>query len=112
MKNSSKQRFPIARKVFQLAGKARANWLLRHQTRFSFWIHMVGIPMAIVGLIGFAVMPWEIALGLFFAGYLLQWIGHMFEGNDVGELIPLKRALGLNAISIAPQFQTNKESPK
>jgi len=26
------------------------------------------------------------------------------EGNDVGELIPLKRALGLPVVSVAPQY--------
>ncbi|CAN5617564.1 hypothetical protein BH11PLA2_BH11PLA2_19150 [soil metagenome] len=98
--------FPIAKKVLRLAGKARRNWLLRHQTAFSYWIHMLGIPLALAGLIAFVFVDWPYALAAFLTGYLLQWIGHQYEGNDVGELIPFKKLLGLKTVSIAPQFQS------
>jgi hypothetical protein len=81
----SRERFPIARRVLRLARRARLNWLQRHQTRFSFGIHMIGIPLAFSGL------------GLLF---VLR-----YEGNDVGELIPIKRLLGMPVVAIAPQFQ-------
>jgi hypothetical protein len=42
-------------------------------------------------------------VGALAVGYLLQWIGHRIEGNDVGELIPLKRLLGLPVVAIAPR---------
>ena len=39
--------FPIARKLIAFAGRARRNWLLRHQNGFNFAIHMIGIPLAL-----------------------------------------------------------------
>ncbi len=97
--------FPIACKLWALGMKARRNWLLRHQHPFNFWIHLLGIPLAFAGLVMLFVAPWEWAAGAIVGGYFLQWVGHRVEGNDVGELIPFKRALGLKAVSIAPQYQ-------
>jgi hypothetical protein len=97
-------RFPIARRLFRFAKSARRNWLLRHQTAFNFWIHMLGIPLAMAGVPLLFFLPWYWGVGAIVAGYVLQWIGHRVEGNDVGELIPLKRLLGLPTVSIAPQF--------
>jgi hypothetical protein len=95
--------FPIARRLLRFAGRARRNWLLRHQNAFNFWIHMIGIPLAFAG-IPLLFWQWEWGVGAIAVGYLLQWVGHRVEGNDVGELIPLKRLLGLPAVSIAPQY--------
>lgn len=93
------------------------NWLERHQHPTSFWLHMVGIPIAVSGailglvqLIGALSEPalwalWWRPLGLLFVGYLLQWIGHRIEGNDVGELIPIKKALGLPYVAVSPRYQ-------
>ena len=44
------------------------------------------------------------ALGLFLGGYALQFVGHWVEGNDVGELIPIKKALGLPYVAISPRY--------
>ena len=98
--------FPIARKLFGFASRARRNWLERHQNAFNFWIHMVGIPLALAGLPMLFVLDWYWGLGAIVAGYLLQWIGHKVEGNDVGEFIPVKKLLGLPYIAIAPQFSS------
>ncbi|WP_439625345.1 Mpo1-like protein [Gemmata sp.] len=96
--------FPIARKLFRFAKRARRNWLPRHQNAFNFWIHMVGIPVAVAGVPLLFVADWEWGAGALALGYLLQWVGHRVEGNDVGELIPLKRLLGLPVVAIAPQY--------
>jgi len=96
-------RFPLARKVVAFAGRARRNWLARHRVPFNFWIHMVGIPLAVAGLPLLALTEWYWGVGAITVGYLLQWIGHCVEGNDVGELIPIKRLLGLPVVAIAPQ---------
>jgi hypothetical protein len=98
-------RFPIARKLLAFAGRARQNWLARHQNAFNFWIHMVGIPLAVVGLPLLVVAPWYYGAGAIGAGYFLQWLGHRVEGNDVGEFIPVKRLLGLPVVAIAPRYQ-------
>ena len=99
-----RERFPIARKLLRFAGRARRNWLERHQHPVSFWLHMVGIPMALVAApVLLFVRPWYWGVGAFVGGYVLQWVGHRIEGNDVGELIPLKRALGLPVVAVAPR---------
>ena len=82
-------------------GKVLHNWMLRHQNRTSFALHMVGIPMTMVA-IGFLVAgSWQWFLGLFIAGYALQFIGHAIEGNDAGELILIKKAIGAPYVDIA-----------
>lgn len=101
--------FPIARKLFRIAKRARRNWVDRHQNSFNFWIHMLGIPVAVAGILLLFIEDWYWGVGAIVAGYLLQWIGHQVEGNDVGELIPLKRMLGLPVVAIAPQYQTAQQ---
>ncbi|MDB5306830.1 MAG: hypothetical protein JWO38_1032 [Gemmataceae bacterium] len=101
-------RFPIARKLLAFAGRARRNWLDRHRNRFNFWIHMLGIPLACAGIPLLFVVEWYWGVGAIVGGYLLQWIGHRVEGNDVGEFIPVKKLLGLSYVSIAPP----QSSPK
>lgn len=95
--------FPIARRAWRFAKKARANWLERHQHPFNYAIHLFGIPMALVGIVLLFVFPWYWGVGLFVLGYLFQFLGHWVEGNDVGELIPIKRALGLPVVAIVPR---------
>ena len=96
--------FPLARKSIAFAGRARRNWLLRHQNSFNYWIHMFGIPLAVLGVGLLFLTPWYWGIGAIVVGYLLQWLGHQVEGNDVGEFIPIKRLLGLPVVAIAPQF--------
>lgn len=96
-------RFPIARRLIAFAGRARRNWLERHQLPFNFWVHMVGIPLALTGVVLLVLTDWYWGLSALVAGYFLQWIGHRAEGNDVGELIPLKRLLGLPVVAVAPR---------
>src|SRR5437763_6049031 len=80
------------------------NWRQRHRNPFNFWIHMIGIPLAVAGVVLlFAVQPWYWGVGAFVLGYLLQYIGHRVEGNDVGEWAAIKRALGLPYVGIAPR---------
>ena len=97
--------FPIARKMHSFAGRARHNWLERHQNAFNFWIHLLGIPLALAGVPLLFVADWYWGVGAIAMGYVLQWIGHCVEGNDVGEFIPVKKLLGLPSLAIAPQFQ-------
>lgn len=95
-------RFPIARRLLGFAARARRNWLDRHRVPFNFWVHMVGIPLALAGVPLLFLAPWYWGVGAIVAGYFLQWLGHSVEGNDVGELIPIKRALGMKTVAIAP----------
>ena len=106
---AQRQNFPIARAILRFAKKARGNWLERHQLPFNFWIHMIGIPLALVGLVLLFIEPWW-GLGGLVVGYLLQYIGHRAEGNDVGEWAGIKRLLGLPCVSISPRWQQSAET--
>src|SRR6476659_6107638 len=86
------------------------NWLERHQHPFNFAIHLLGIPLAFAGIVLFFYVPWPWALAAFVGGYVLQWIGHRVEGNDMGEWAGVKRLLGLPYVAIAPgRRQTSAE---
>lgn len=83
-------------------------WMVRHQHPFNFWIHMVGIPLTILPLPLplldlFDLSLWLTAYGLIFFGFFLQFVGHLVEGNDMGELILLKKCLGWEYVGVAPR---------
>lgn len=91
------------------------NWLERHQTSISFWLHMVGIPLTIafipLALYQLAIWRWDLwwrPTLLLAIGYLLQWLGHLYEGNDMGEVIVIKKLLGRPYVAVAPQFSAGK----
>lgn len=89
-------------------------WRARHQHPFNFAIHLVGIPLAVAGLIAFFVLPWGswyVGVGLCLLGYVLQYLGHRVEGNDLGEWAGIKRLLGWPYVSIAPQYQNQHTLP-
>ena len=82
------------------------NWRERHQVPFNFWIHLIGIPMTLVGIGLLFALPWNEwywGVGVFILGYVLQFIGHCVEGNDMGEWAGIKRLLGLPYVAIAPR---------
>lgn len=88
---------------------AWANWLLRHQHPISLILHAVAIPMlplagvlAVVQLAQEAWHLWWRPVLIFSLSYVLQWIGHRIEGNDMGEVILIKRMLGRPYVAIAP----------
>jgi hypothetical protein len=92
------------------------NWIERHQNRVSFWLHMTGIPLTIasVALAGvqLADSRWDLwwrPVLLLMVGYLLQWVGHTIEGNDMGEVILIKKLLGKPYIAISPKSAKRNE---
>jgi uncharacterized membrane protein YGL010W len=57
-----------------------------HEHPINKWMHKFGIPMIALSLL--LVIPsifisrlWIVALGLFVVGWVLQFIGHYFEGK-------------------------------
>jgi hypothetical protein len=80
-------------------------WRLRHQLPFNFYLHLVGIPLALSSIPLLLWLPWWWCLGQFVLGYLLQWVGHRAEGNDVGEWAAIKRLLGLPYVGVAPRWK-------
>ncbi len=99
------QRRPIRRAL----RRALANWLERHQHPFNRRIHFLGIPLALVAApLLLLLLPWDEwywAAAAFVAGYLLQWLGHRVEGNDVGEWAAVKRWLGWPYVAISPRWR-------
>jgi len=85
-------------------------WLERHQHPVSLGLHIVGIPMTIAALVvgGFQLAEgrwdlWWRPVVLLVGGFFLQWIGHCIEGNDMGEIILIKRRLGKPYIAVVPR---------
>lgn len=94
-----------------------SKWLERHQHPVSLLLHLIGIPLTIAAVVlaGVQLVQWRWDLwwrptGLFLAGYVLQWVGHLIEGNDMGELILVKRWLGRPYVAIAPGRQNKSEA--
>ena len=72
-----------------------ADWRKRHHNPASFWLHMAGIPACFVAApILLILREWWMALALFVAGYALQFIGHLIEGNRSGEEMLWRRLTG------------------
>lgn len=73
-----------------LAGKSWNAWIadyaLSHQNRVNQLTHLVGIPMIAVSLPMMLLSIfigglWSWAIGLFIVGWILQFVGHAFEGK-------------------------------
>jgi hypothetical protein len=86
-----------------------ADWMARHRDPTSFVLHMFGIPPTILGvlLIPVYVMLVSIpiflfALALFVGGYLIQFLGHMVDWTEPGEIAYLRRKFGWSYAKIAP----------
>ena len=57
------------------------------------------------GLVLLIYFPWYWGVSTSVLGFVLQWIGHRAEGNDVGEWAAIKRLLGLPYVGIAPRWK-------
>lgn len=57
----------------------------------------------IVSLVFAWQLKWDWALGAFVLGYVLQFVGHAIEGNDAGETILVKKALGMPYVAVIPR---------
>jgi Protein of unknown function (DUF962) len=67
------------------------DYFSRHTNNWNRALHVVGVPLApFLFLYLLATGQLYRAAAAFVAGYLLQWIGHTIEGNEVGEVILAK----------------------
>ncbi len=80
------------------------NWLERHRHPASFLLHLVGIPLTIVGVllspIALISGSWPIlgfSLGLFVGGYAFQLLGHVVDRSEPGEWTAIKSRLNRRA---------------
>ena len=97
---------PPRRPVLNFLKRRLGNWLARHRLPFNLYIHLIGIPLAVTGLVLLFVpgVPWYWGVAGLFVGYLLQYLGHRAEGNDVGEWAGIKRLLGLPYVGVSPRW--------
>lgn len=51
-----------------------------HQNKINRALHAIGIPTIVISLPLF-FWKWKIALALFIGGWILQFVGHLFEGK-------------------------------
>lgn len=65
--------------------------------------------MVVVQLLDGAWNLWWRPVGLFVISYLLQWVGHFIEGNDMGELILIKKLLGKPYVAVAARYEQTNE---
>ena len=54
---------------------------------------------------------WWRPAGLVVLSYVLQWVGHWIEGNDMGEVIVVRKWLRKPYVAISPRFQVRATCP-
>ena len=73
-----------------MGGRTWESWIDEysesHQNPINKLTHKIGIPMIALSLVlipasFFISGMWRVSLGLFVVGWVLQFIGHYFEGN-------------------------------
>ena len=96
-----------------------SNYLQRHQHPACLALHIVGVPLTVAAVV-LAVWQleqwrwdlWYRPMLLLAVGYLLQWIGHRIEGNDLGEVVLIKKLLGRPYKAISPRHEAAPESDR
>lgn len=72
-----------------------ANWRRRHRNTTSLYLHLLGIPACFIAAPVLLILGrCGLAAALFVAGYALQFIGHLIEGNRSGEEMLIRRLVG------------------
>ncbi|MFM7167662.1 MAG: Mpo1-like protein [Planctomycetaceae bacterium] len=86
------------------------NYLPRHRNRWNQCLHLAGVPTTFVApWVAVAMqLEWYFPVSLFFAGYVLQFIGHAIEGNDAGEVVFLKKSLGMRYTEYGPLSECSR----
>ena len=86
-------------------------YLERHRHPVCRILHIVGVPMIPLALLLAAVQlaqwRWDLwwrPVGLLALSYLLQWVGHRIEGNDLGEAVLVKKLLGRPYTAVSPRY--------
>ena len=73
-----------------MGGRTSEEWIAQYATSHQHPVnricHTFGIPMIAVSILlvpfGWAgMLDWRVAAGLFVAGWILQFVGHAFEGK-------------------------------
>ena len=62
----------------------------RHAHPVNAGLHVIGVPMAVAGVVQICRKRVVSGASLFAGGYLLQYLGHRAQGNEVGEVILIR----------------------
>jgi hypothetical protein len=62
----------------------------RHKHPVNAVLHIIGVPAAFYGIYELFVKQPEMGVILIVFGYLLQYLGHRAQGNEVGEVTLIK----------------------
>lgn len=65
----------------------------RHKHPVNAILHIFGVPMVFYGIYQWFVGGVYLGWVLFIGGYILQWLGHTAQGNEVGEVILIKKII-------------------
>ena len=70
-----------------MANEFMKKWLDRHKHPIDIALHIIGIPMTFIA--GMIVIKGYVLSGIlcFVLGYVFQYIGHVIEGSEMGELM-------------------------
>jgi uncharacterized membrane protein YGL010W len=67
------------------------DYCMRHANPVNAVLHIIGVPTVFVGVyLLFCHQP-VLGWSLFVLGYLLQYLGHKAQGNEVGEVTLIKK---------------------
>jgi hypothetical protein len=66
----------------------------RHAHPLNAALHVAGVPMVFYGVFKLIAGRTAVGSSLFVAGYLLQYLGHKAQGNEVGEVTLIKSIWG------------------
>jgi uncharacterized membrane protein YGL010W len=87
------------------------DWYHRHRQPVNFVVHLVGIPPTILGVLLVpvwlalaSVSLFLFALALFVGGYLLQFLGHIVDGSEPGELAYLRKRFARSRFGTQVRF--------
>jgi len=88
------------------------NYIQRHQNRVNQILHVFGVPLTFVGtpVCLAAETAWYWPVLCFVGGYLLQFAGHAVEGNDAGEVVLIKKLLGMPYTEFGPARNASSDS--
>lgn len=88
------------------------NYLPRHRNRYNQALHLIGVPLTFVGTPVCLVrhLDWYWPVACFVGGYLLQFAGHAVERNDAGEVVFVKKMLGLPYTEYGPGSNSSSGS--
>jgi hypothetical protein len=84
----STQRGTVVNGVRRVAGA----YLSRHANRWNRALHLIGVPLApFLGTYFLVRGRRPVGAWLLVGGYVLQWLGHRAEGNELGEWTAMKK---------------------